>query len=208
MFSARAGPCELSVVSPATHAPASLSRSQILPSRLQHRLHTEPRPAAPVRTLTVLTQPGRLQWDGTLRVSCTALGGSCAFSPFLLLSAALWPSFLLDFGGLWGPGELSIQEDTHLPRPSRESIVFDDLNMKYPSQDHPRLEAGMAPLGAARHRGPGSPPPGEKAQRHRREPVCGGEAPRAVPTCFAVLGWPPRLSACTPSVTSGWWFSR
>lgn len=89
-------------------------------------------PAAPVRTLTIITQPGRHQWTSILCMSRTALGGLCGFSPFILLSAALQPTFLLDLRGLWGPGDLSIQEDTHPPRSSCESIVF-DLNMKCPS---------------------------------------------------------------------------
>ena len=61
----------------------------------------------------------------------------------------------------------------------------------------------MVPLGATRHKGAGSSPPGEKAQHRRRVPVCSGETPRAVPTCSVALGWPPSLHSFSDKLVGG-----
>ena len=61
----------------------------------------------------------------------------------------------------------------------------------------------MVPLGATRHKGTGSSPPGEKAQHRRRVPVCSGETPRAVPTCSVALGWPPSLHSFSDKLVGG-----
>ena len=61
----------------------------------------------------------------------------------------------------------------------------------------------MVPLGAARHKGAGSSPPREKAQHCRRAPVCGGETPRAIPTCSVVLGWLPGLHSFSDKLVGG-----